>query len=495
MQKSAVGQQSLGILKISTPLIRVILAGVCIVLLASAARASTFVVTTTADGNNGACTVSLCTLRDAVIAANANAGADIITLPAGTYALTLHGANEQAAATGDLDVTGDLTINGVGSATTTIDGDAADRVFEVIGAVTLTLNGVTMRNGSTAASTIKNGGGIFAGSGTVVLNNSVLTGNNGITGQGGGIFTANATLTNSTVSQNQTSNQGGGIFATSLTMTNSSVTGNQSTGDQGGGLFLINGSSTLTASTISGNTSADDGGGIFLNGSINVNAPALLTITNSTISNNTNSGGSGGGMFILSFATVTITSSTISGNNSISNPGGGISNVGASVTLGNTIVAINTNSNCVGTITNGGTNMQFPGTTCGAGITSADPLLQPLASNGGPTQTESLSSGSPAIDAGSGCPPPATDQRGVSRPQGSACEIGSFECQTGECGSAGTPTPTPTLAPTATATPVGVPTATPTPVAGVVVPTLSSPMLGLLGLALAFVAVLFLKRL
>src|SRR5437762_3247284 len=101
-----------------------------VLLPAAAAQAAVFVVTTTADGNNGACTVSLCTLRDAVIAANANAGADIITLPsnANPYTLTIAGAGENLAATGDLDISGDLTINGGGSATTIVDGGALDRV-------------------------------------------------------------------------------------------------------------------------------------------------------------------------------------------------------------------------------------------------------------------------------------------------------------------------------------------------------------------------------
>src|SRR5207253_7588365 len=74
------------------------------------ATAATFVVTTTADTNDGACTVVLCSLRDAVIAANASPGADIITLPAGTYTLTIGGRGENAAATGDLDITGPVTI-------------------------------------------------------------------------------------------------------------------------------------------------------------------------------------------------------------------------------------------------------------------------------------------------------------------------------------------------------------------------------------------------
>jgi CSLREA domain-containing protein len=209
--------------------------GLALVLIpAAAAQAAVFVVTTTADGNNGGCTVSLCTLRDAVIAANASPGSSI-TLPsnANPYTLTLTGVNEQAAATGDLDVTATLTINGGGAQTTIIDGNAADRVFEVIGAVTLTLNNVTVRNGSTAASAGKSGGGINAGSGTVVLSNSVLSLNNGSSGQGGGIIAANVTLTNSTVIGNTTSDQGGGIFAISVTVTNSTIINNTSTGARG----------------------------------------------------------------------------------------------------------------------------------------------------------------------------------------------------------------------------------------------------------------------
>ena len=247
--------------------------GLALVLIpAAAAQAAVFVVTTTADGNNGACTVSLCTLRDAVIAANASPGSGI-TLPsnASPYTLTLTGVNEDFAATGDLDVRANLTINGGGAATTIIDGNATDRVFQLIGAVTLNLNNLTVRNGSTAASSSKSGGGISGGS--VILSFSVLSGNNGATGQGGGIFANNVTLTNSTVSGNTTSDQGGGIFAGSVTMTNSTISGNQSTGDQGGGLFLINGSSTITNSTISG-IAPRRRGRHFLNGSTNVNSPA-----------------------------------------------------------------------------------------------------------------------------------------------------------------------------------------------------------------------------
>jgi hypothetical protein len=73
------------------------------------------------------------------------------------------------------------------------------------------------------------------------------------------------------------------------------------------------------------------------------------------------------------------------------------------------------------------------GTSCrlsqATDLTSRNPLLARLADNGGPTQTQALEAGSPAIDHGgtsiNGCPP--TDQRGISRPQGPACDIGAYE--------------------------------------------------------------------
>jgi CSLREA domain-containing protein len=392
---------------------------------ATGATAATFVVTTTVDSNDGACTVSLCSLRDAIIAANNNAGADVVTLPAGTYTLSIAGVNEDFAATGDLDIRDDLTINGAGAGTTVVDGGAIDRVFHVVTNSTVVMNDLTVRNGATTQA----GGGISA-SGVLTLNEVVVSGNQ-TSGQGGGIVAATLILNSSVVTGNQTSDQGGGIFAGSLTMTGSTVSGNHSTGDQGGGIFLINGASSITGSTISGNTAGDDGGGIFLNGSINVNAPATLTITNSTISDNSISSSNGGGLFILSEATVTIRDSTIASNSA--SAVGNLLNGGANVTLTNTIVANPVSgANCGGNaVTDGGTNLQFPGTSCGATIPSADPLLQALASNGGATQTRALGAGSPAIDSGTtGCPPaPATDQRGVTRPQGAACDIGAFEGQ------------------------------------------------------------------
>jgi CSLREA domain-containing protein len=437
----------------------------------SGAQAATFVVTTNADGNHGACTVTLCTLRDAIIAANASPGSTI-TLPSNgsSYTLSLTGIGEDNAATGDLDIKASVTINGGGAATTVIDGNSEDRVFDILGG-TVIINDVTITDGEPASG--DNGGGIQIASGaTVTLNRCVVSSNNTFNGGNGAGISTRATLN----------------------LNDTTVSGNHTGGGGNGGGVYADGLVTMTGSTVAGNTAGSgDGGGIYVF--------FELRATNSTISGN--SAVDGGGLF--NDDTVTLRDTTIANNNATS--GGGINNSTSSLTLTNTIVANNpTGGNCSGSaIANGGTNLQFPGTTCGAAITSADPVLGPLASNGGPTQTHALLAGSAAIDNGTtGCPPtPATDQRGVSRPQGVACDIGSFEVAVG----APTPTPTNTPVGVATSTPTSTPTLTPTTlpatptqtptaIAGVVVPTLTFPMLGLLGLILAVAgtALLFLKR-
>jgi hypothetical protein len=73
-----------------------------------------------------------CTLRAAIMNANRHAGSATIILPAGTYLLTLGGAGEDAALTGDLDITGTLTLTGAGQAVTSVDGNSLDRVSKYL---------------------------------------------------------------------------------------------------------------------------------------------------------------------------------------------------------------------------------------------------------------------------------------------------------------------------------------------------------------------------
>jgi CSLREA domain-containing protein len=143
------------------------------------AYAATFVVTKTADTADGTCDAD-CSLREAIVAANAAAGADDITLPAGVYTLSLTGAVEDASLTGDLDISDDLTINGAAAATTVIDGNASDRVLHVH-AGNVTIDNVTIRNGDA----LNNLGGGVKNNGVLVINSSVITDN--IASNGGGI--------------------------------------------------------------------------------------------------------------------------------------------------------------------------------------------------------------------------------------------------------------------------------------------------------------------
>jgi hypothetical protein len=139
-------------------------------------------------------------------------------------------------------------------------------------------------------------------------------------------------------------------------------------------------------------------------------------------------------------ASTTIENTTITDNTAFS--GGGIANTGvvnASVSIDNAIVAQNVTpsepppppetEDCKGAITSAGHNLVGFDTGCpssGIGdLTTADPLLGPLADNGGPTLTHSLLATSPALDAGDTSL--TVDQRGVTRPQGPADDIGAFE--------------------------------------------------------------------
>jgi predicted outer membrane repeat protein len=359
---------------------------------------------------------------------------------------------------GIYNVGGTLTL-----ANSTISGNTAGTygggIYNYSG--TLTLSSSTVRDNAT--SDLDNGGGIYNLVGTLILTNSTVNGNT--SGVGGGIYNQGSiltltSLTDSTVSGNTATTVGGGIYHNSgaLTLTSSTVSNNTFVigfGGQGGGIYSLD-SLTMNNSTVSGNT-AYDGGGIsnvgtmaltsstvsnniayFGNGGGIDNSGGTLTLTSSTISGNQASS-NGGGIYNDS-GTLTLTSSTIS-NNAASVKGGGIRNLGTA-DLANTITADNAAPNgpdCNGNITSQGYNLLgdtsgciFASTT--GDLVGVDPLLSPLQDNGGPTFTQALLPGSPAIDAGNPAPPgssdtacPATDQRGVARPQGAACDIGAFE--------------------------------------------------------------------
>jgi len=370
--------------------------------------ATTFIVTKTLDTNDGVCGAD-CSLREAINAANANPGSDVIVLPAGTYRLSIPGAGEDAGATGDLDITDALTINGAGTADTIVDGGALDRVFHVHPGSSVLMKDLTVRNGSVLQA---NGGGIYDHQGVLTMVNCAISGN---VADGGSVpFAVESQV------------HGGGLYIDggALTLENCTVSGNQvralAASVVGGGMCVAAGSVNVRNSTFSGNSASSPGG--FGHGGGIFDAAGVIDLQSTTISANSAAGS----------ATITESSTSV---------GGGIENQSGSgsLTLTSTIVAGNSavvGPDCAGnTYRSGGYNLAGkPGAPCvfQLGVTTgnvldADAKLGPLQDNGGSTLTHALLTGSRAIDV---VPPalcPATDQRGVSRPQGSACEMGAFE--------------------------------------------------------------------
>jgi|GEM_PF-3036502 len=305
---------------------------------------TTLVVTKATDTNDGVCD-SDCSLREAI--ADAAAGTTI-TFAAGVDTVTL--------TSDELRISTSLTIDGGAGVIIERDSGAGDfRIFTISGTgVEVTLDSLTIRNGRVTG----DGGGIFNSDATLTISNSTVGGNRttngrsgdfgGNGGDGGGIFnTGNLTISNSTVGGNQTGNGGsgssfdgnggvgGGIYNRGIvTISNSTVSDNQtgsgSRGGVGGGIMNNAGILTIRDSTISGNQTgsgsfAGDGGGIW-NGSA-----GIVTITRSTISDNqTGNGGSfagsGGGIQNESDGRLIISNSTISGNRA--GNGGNSSSIG-----------------------------------------------------------------------------------------------------------------------------------------------------------------------
>ena len=199
---------------------------------------------------------------------------------------------------------------------------------------------------------------VFNITGGTVAISGVAVQNGNASDDGGGIYNSSTlTLTNVMVSNNISADGGGGIHSTStgmLSLSNSTVSDNTASGIWGGGGGIYNDFGTLnvTNSTVSGNWSSFHGGGIN-------NNSGTLTLSDSTVSSNTATGpfGGGGGIYSLSsgiMATMILTNSTISGN-SASSKGGGFANVGGIVSLTNSTVSNNVASALGGGIRNTGT--------------------------------------------------------------------------------------------------------------------------------------------
>ncbi len=310
-----------------------------------------------------------------------------------------------------------------------------------------------------------NGGGMYNLGFVNIMNSQVLT--NTAPNDGGGIFNAGFVgIGDSAFSANTASNgNGGGVYNTgSMGVGQSTFSANSASNGNGGGAFndataiLF----SISNSTFQGN-SAIDGGGLYNAGPANVYYSALIANTASgngggsynsgTLEslNNTFSGNSapvGGGLYAAVGGTAYLTHTTVASNTN----GAGIAAVTGTVEVLATLLAYNAGSNCTAALTENGTSMlgasMSSDNTCAVTTLNTDPLLQPLALNGGTTLNHALSPGSPALDAAGGCNSYSVfnDQRFVSRPQGTACDIGAFELEEADLEVSKSADPSPVIA-------------------------------------------------
>lgn len=435
-----------------------------------------FTVTRFDDPPPDGCNPDDCSLREAVIAANADADSSTITLEVGDYVLTQTSTNEDSALDGDLDITEDLAILGKGSTQTSVDASAImDRVFHILNSAMATFNGLEITGGSDAT----NGGGIEVGTSGAELDDVALIGNSSnLNGAGLNIGSGGtATVMNSLVQNNIAGGNSGGLYlqSGSLEVYSTQVIGNKADGN-GGGLYIQGGTLIVRDVELEGNLADADisgsgsGGGIYIQGGTTTISQTLLfnnsarngggiragnamVIINSTLSGNQavsdgKSGGDGGGIY-ASTADVGIFNTTITLNEAVRG-GGFFTQVDDPETrINNSIIAQNssggdcaasgggplTNITSLGYNLDGDDTCDFNATGDQRGV---DAKLNPLNDNGGPTRTHTLQSDSTAIDGGdpSGCMDDSAtvilvDQRGITRPQGPAliCDIGAVEME------------------------------------------------------------------
>lgn len=367
------------------------------------------------DAEPGPATV--CTLRAAVQSANANLVPDVIEIPPGIYPLTIPGTDDTGAA-GDLDITTNLEIRGLGAGATITGNDATDPVDRLIhvpsGSPAVALTNLTLKRGRAAgiSATTLHGGAIKADSGSLTVTDSTITASTalGDGAAGGGIY--------------------GGPATTGVTLSRVTVSANSAAlctgcdGGSGGGVEIdSSGPSTLTNVTITGNTAGTGAGAGAVGGGLSHLAVNPVAVIGSTIASNSALGGGGlGGGNVFDFVGISFQRTIIAD---------GLSSSGA--------------ANCTvepggGPFGNQGNNLEagssYAGTQCGLTPgTNGDQRvgnagLAALTSNGGPTPTRALQPGSPAIDGAGSCSGTLpVDQRGISRPQGAACDIGAFELE------------------------------------------------------------------
>ncbi|MDX1613499.1 MAG: choice-of-anchor Q domain-containing protein [Candidatus Promineifilaceae bacterium] len=268
---------------------------------------------------------------------------------------------------------------------------------------------VALSQAEFSANSANYGAGLATNGASVTLTQAVLDGNTAVATQAGGMYNSSADVSLSQVvfSNNYAKTDGGAMFNTnsSPVLTRVTFSGNSADSDGGAVYNQISSSPSFTNVTFSGNAAAAFGGGLY-------HASGSPSILNSTFSDN--SAGSVGALYIA----------------------------GGSPLLNNVIVANSIGGDCVlgasGSLAAGSSHNLIEDTGSDAcdlsdgidnNIIGEDPNLGSLQDNGGAMNTHALLTGSPAIDAGDDAGCPATDQRGVARPQpaGGQCDLGAVE--------------------------------------------------------------------
>lgn len=403
-----------------------------------------------------------CTLREAIIAANtdtpsgnvtgecsAGSGADIVELLANaSYTLTVVDNTDPTLGDNGLPaITSDITLNGNGA---TVERSTADaipyfRLFQINNGASLSLTNITLANGSTAY----DGAGIYS-TGTMTVTFSTFDQNGGETYLGGAIYNQGGTLdiSDSAFTNNSAKFGGGAIWSDgTMDIARTVFRGNQATMDSydGGGAIELGGNTTITDSTFEGNVARADGGAVFSN------SGATTTIAGSTFAHNVVDGTHNtlGGGGAINAGVLNVTNSTFFQNGTGNFYATASAIVGHGVVLNSTFAdnpdstefhynqavwgvtlknSILYKTSCA-YVTDGGGNLYYPRKNKDCGGTLGDPELGPLQDNGGATATMLPAPDSPALNTAMDINCPATDQRGITRPQGARCDIGAVELE------------------------------------------------------------------
>jgi hypothetical protein len=418
---------------------------------------STLTVTSPLDHGDGS-------LRDTIAAA---AAGDTVDFDPGLAGATIQLTTDM------LTIDKDLTIIGLGADQLTVSAavNTGLSIFNIHGA-DVSISGLTIANSKH--------GGIF-NDGTLALSDCIVC--NNFSPTGGGIYNVgNMTIDNcvirsdsadlgggiehegfimwitNSVVTNNTANIAGGIGNTfggvALIIDNSAIVGNVASAADGGGIYN-QGTAKISDTSIADNLAANLGGGILNSDALDIYGCTIsgntanrgggvfnygtATFTNSTIANNQAVNGPGGGITHLApDGYMYLSNTTVAGNSSVKG-GGGLSVEGGLPQLHNTLIALNSapvGPDIVGPIDSQGFNLVGDGSYASGFVASdlvgtahnpIDPMLGPLADNGGPTLSMALLDGSPAIDAGDATGAPLVDQRGL--PRDNPPDIGAFEVQ------------------------------------------------------------------